>query len=200
MTPAGAPARIARALAWIVALAAILAPLAGRREPGPPRGLAERLLGPIAGQAARIQWVRVDLALRAGDEPLACERAETALALAPGDTQGWIRFAHHFLIERASAEREPEPSERRRWFEIGLAVLARGERVAREPAEIAIYEGALMCALAALDEHERPFPGDERQALERGLAAFERAARAGSALGLELAHRTSERLAALERR
>jgi hypothetical protein len=187
---------------WLVVLALSVWTVARRsseRAAPRARGLAERLLGPIAGLAAGIQWVRVDAALRTGDAPLAYARAETALALAPGDARGWIHLAHHFLFERASLGREPDLAMRRRWVEAGLDVLARGERVAREPGAIALYEGLVLFAFAGIDDAERPYAGSARQALERAARAFERADLAGEREAAELAARTRARIIEVDR-
>jgi hypothetical protein len=153
------------------------------------RGFAARLLGPIARLAAGVEWVRADLALRAGDYPLAYERAETALELEPDRADAWIFFAHHLIFERASLARSIDPAERRTWVRAGLDVLARGIRSSSDPADILIYRGGVFAAFASVRDEDRPWPGSAREAWIEAADSFERAAAAGREEVLELAAR-----------
>lgn len=154
-----------------------------------PRSLAARMLGPLSSFAASIQWVRADAALRAGRFDLAYVRAETALELAPGTSQGWIFLANHFVFERASIEREPDREARLRWVDAGFDLLGRGEKSARDPSEIAFFRGLLLAAFAQMSDGDRPWRGSAREALLAAAQAFDRAASAGHHLGAEFAER-----------
>jgi hypothetical protein len=145
----------------------------------PDRGLVERLLGPIAKLAASAEWVRADLALRAGDYPLAYSRAETALDLEPSRTDAWIFLAHHFIFERASLARELDPAERRAWVETGLEVLDRGRRASADPGEILFFRGSVFDYLAAIPDADRPWSGSAAAALLQAADCFDGAAALG---------------------
>lgn len=177
-----------------VALALVL--LVGTALPPPATqgSLLLRLLGPGAVLAARIEWVRFDLALRAGDLELAYARADTALWIDPGSTEGWKLYAAHLAFDRAAEEREPDPTRRRAWFEAALALLARGEASARAPAELALFAGLLR--LHQRENDPAVFGDADAVATNRSAADdFERAARLGHPLGAELAEKVRARLA-----
>jgi hypothetical protein len=184
-----------RTTAIVVVLAAsalALAAWSGRERAAielaaPPRALSERLLGPIADLAANVQWVRVDDALRLGRPELAYARAETALSLAPGDPAGWCYLANHFIYERASELREPDRVARARWIQAGLDVLARGEKLARDPGRVAFRRGTFFVYFALLDDSERAWPGTRREAWLEAAAAFDRAALHGEPMAAEAA-------------
>ncbi len=179
--------RIAYVAAWaaVIALFVWSSRALAERQSGPRGSLAERLLGPIARFAADIQWVRSDSALRHGQAALAYARAESALRLAPSDSGGWIFLAHHFLYERASLLREPDPSVRRQWIRAGLDLLARGEERVRDPAEIAFCRGVACAYFGSLDDADRIWPASRRAAWELAAEAFERSSELGHALGAE---------------
>lgn len=181
-------------LAWFAGLAfALVLYVASLLQVRKPEGsLLVALLGPVATFAAELEWVRFDLALRAGDVELAYARAETALWIDPGSTAGWNTYAAHLAFDRASPEREPEVARRRAWFDAALAVLARGEAAAREPAELALFAGLLR--LDAWEHDPARFGATPRAEVER-LAAddFERAAKLGHPLAAELARTVRER-------
>jgi hypothetical protein len=168
-------------------------PSAERRVPG--GSLAERLLGPVAELAADLQWVRTHDALRRGDVALAFARAESALALAPGATGGWLFLARYLAFDRASEEREVDPERRRAAVAAGLELARRGEACAREPAELALWQGLVRVKEA--EEGDLAWPGGARVLLGDAVADFERAAELGHADGAELAAGTRRRLAAL---
>lgn len=201
-SPSAARTRTLRRVAYGAAWAALIASglwssrgLAARqaeRSGGRNASLAERLLGPLASLAADVQWVRSDSALRRGDTALAYARAESALRLAPSDSGGWIFLAHHFLYERASLAREPDPALRRQWISAGLELLERGERSARDPAEIVFYRGVAFAYFGSLDDQDRIWPASRREAWSRAAEAFERSAELGHALGAEAGARARE--------
>lgn len=185
-------ARVLRLAGLGLALALFVASLVPTHK---PRGsMLVALLGPVATFAAELEWVRFDLALRAGDVELAYARAETALWIDPGSTAGWSTYAAHLAFDRAALEREPDVARRRAWFDAALAALARGETTAREPGELALFAGLLR-----LDawEHDPALFGDvARSAVQRQAADdFERAARLGQPLAAELARSVRERAA-----
>lgn len=219
MTSAAQPMKSSSALTrfwrtlpgWLVAcvaLALIVAPIALERRPREQRSLAERALGPIAGLAASIEWVRADHALRHERFELAYARAEHALALAPRAPEGWKFLARHFAFQRASPQREPDPSVRRQWLQAAFDVLERGEKVVRPGGELAFERGLILldCAeiatLPTVAPEERPWPGRASATYEQAARAFARAAERGHPQGrenAELAHRRAVELAALGR-
>jgi hypothetical protein len=186
--------RIAYIAAWAAVIALFLwsSRALAQRENGPRSSLAERLLGPVARLAADIQWVRSDSALRHGETALAYARAESALRLAPSDPGGWIFLAHHFLYERASLLREPDPLVRREWIRAGLDLLARGEERVHDPSEIAFYRGIAFAYFGSLDDADRIWPASRREAWELAADAFERSAELGHVLGAEAGARARE--------
>lgn len=173
-------------------LAPLLAPRAGRRDPGPEAGPLVRLLGPVARLAASVQWVRVEEARAAGEHELAFARAETALALDPGATAGWLSLARYQGLYLASATRQPDPGLRRQWLVEAVATTRRGEELARAPAELAVLR-ALLLLEHAQREPPTPWPGGAAALWAEAALAFERAAELGHAGGHELARRTRER-------
>lgn len=153
-------------------------------DPG-PASLVERALGPFAGLAATIEWIRADVALRGGREELYYARAERALALQPSATQGWIALAHHLVFDRASLAREPDPVRRGHWVRAGLALLERGAGSAAEPAELAFDRGLILTFLAALEPGDRAWPESAAEAWRRATLAFEQARQLGHPLAAE---------------
>lgn len=179
--------RIALAIACFTAAAALVAWSASTRPPSSrPASVSERLLGPIANVAASLQWTRVDDAVRLGRPDLACARAEIALDLAPGDTDGWKYLAHHFAFDRGSL-REPDRATRTRWVQAAFDLLERGEHSAREPGKLAFQRGVIFLALAWMSDDERSWPGTSRAAWLEAARAFDRAALAGEPAALEAA-------------
>jgi hypothetical protein len=156
----------------------------------PPRerrgSLPLRLLGPISSAAAGVQWVRVHAALRASRTDLALARGSLALELDPGATAGWLMLAGHLAFDRASAEREPSPQRRLAWVRAGLALAARGEEQARDPARLARWQGLVLGKLAQEDE-PLPWPGGVRGLWLEAAGHFDRAAALGAADGEALA-------------
>lgn len=150
--------------------------LGARRDAQSVRGsLLERLVGPFAALAASAQWVRADLALREGRFGVFCERAETALELAPADPQGWIYYASKLLFERASPQREPSRELRESWARAGIELLGRAERECANPAEIWVFEGGVFASWAEIPEEERPWSESSRELRQHAIEAFARA-------------------------
>lgn len=188
----------ARALALTAGIA--LLALSARIDGSLPRdrspALAVRLLGPLAGYAARAQWVRAREAMLAGRTDEALARAETALELDPGDTAGWSLLVWHLAMERGSQLREPDPERRVAWLRAGLDVARRGEDAAREPAELALERGLILTQVAAQDA-PLPWPGGVAALWREAEQAFERAAALGHPDGALLAERARSRAAVL---
>jgi hypothetical protein len=145
-----------------------------------------RLLGPIASAAASAQWVRVQSALRDGRTDLALARGQTALELDPGATSGWLMLAAHMAFERASGEREPSAARRLAWVRAALVLAAKGERHARDPQRIALWQGLVLSKLAREDE-PLDWPGGVRSMWLAAAEHFERAGALGSEHGEVLA-------------
>ena len=167
------------------------------RSPTPDGGVrhgsfASRLLGPLAGLAAAVEWGRFEAALRQGDEARAWIHADRALALAPEESGGWTYLAHHAVFERASPLRTQDPLERRRWIEVGLALLERGEREAHDPGPVAFRAGIVYATLASLDDGLRALPIARAEAWNRAAEAFDRAAAAGEPAAEEAARLARE--------
>ena len=174
--------RRARRTALVLALGcfalALAITLTAQRARGAAVGrgsLLERLVGPFAALVASAQWVRADLALREGRFGVFCERAETALALAPADPQAWIYYAHQLIWERASLEREPERERREGWTRAGIELLERAARECASPDEIWLYEGGVFAAWAEIPAEDRPWPGSARELRMQSIEAFGRA-------------------------
>ncbi len=179
--------RTRKALWGVVALLALATfwipssrPQAGRSS------LTMRLLGPLAGPAAAVQWVRVDLAIRAGRTDLALARAETAFELAPTSTSGWFFLSRHLSFDLASPDREPDPAVRKRWVEAALALAARGELQASDPAELAFWQGLVLAHSAELEPDLASW-GGAQDVWRRAAEHFERAERLGHPEGAQAA-------------
>lgn len=181
---------------WCATGAALLAasPWLPTRAPAPTSWL-HMLLGPLAAPLARAQWVYTDAALREGRVDLALRRADTALALDPSDTSGWLFLAHHLAFERGSIARTPDASERALWIRAGLDLLERGRAWAKEPGALDLRRGAIWAALAEVDELRPPHITAE-DARRRAAEAFEAAAQAGH---LEPQYETHEHGPAVDR-
>jgi hypothetical protein len=180
-----------RTRALLFAVAGVLAVVTVRTAPDDHAAehgsFASRLLGPFAPFAAELEWGRFEAAARVGDEGRAWKHADRALALAPDLADGWTFLAHYAVFERGSPRRSADPAERRRWVELGLAVLARGEREARNPGPVAFKTAVVWIALANQSEPERSLPVTRREAWTRAADAFERAAAAGEPVAAEAA-------------
>lgn len=171
----------ARTLAgWaLVGLLVLAARPDGTRAAEAPR----QRLGPLTGLAGSLVWLRAESAWRAGELELAFARAESALAIDPGATSGWTLLAG-WHVNRASPAVQDDPGERGAWLAAALAVLERGELVARDPAEIAFAAGVALLTQEAFDEPPT-WPGGRpamRAEAERHLA---RAAEAGHPVATE---------------
>jgi hypothetical protein len=165
---------------------------AARPASGSP---VERLLGPIAGLAASVQWVRFDVALRRGDTARAYARAEGALRLDPREPRGWIFLARHLVYERGSLLREPDREARARWIEAGLDTLRRGESRTRDPGSLLFERGVVLAFQASLSDEDRAFPRGEAEAWELAAEAFEKAAATGTPGAARAAELARERAA-----
>ena len=173
-------------LGWVLVAALLAASYttaergAARPETAPPGlpGFVGRLLGPVRGLAASLQWVRVQSARLAGENEVALARAETALALDPAATDGWRLVATHLALDLGSRQREPDPGRRAELLRAGVETLKRGERVARDPANLAFWRGILLYTHA---EHspDLPWPNGTRGLWTDAADAFERAAALG---------------------
>ncbi len=188
---------------WLSGIAAatglLVASLAGSRsEAGGP--VLRRILGPVASLAAGAQWVRVDVALRREDYARAYERAETALALDPADSAGWIFLAHHLLYERASLSREPDRESRARWFRAGIETLERGERASSDPGAVYFEHGVALAFQGSLSDEDRAWPASAAEAWELAARAFDSAAAHGTASAEKAAALARDRAAASRRR
>jgi hypothetical protein len=181
---------------WIGGWIAVLALLASSLAPA-SRARAgstfERLLGPVASLAASVEWVRVDVALRHGEEARAYAMAETALRIDPSDPEGWIFLAHHLIYERASLLREPDAGRRAAWIRAGLETLARGERESRDPGEILFERGVALAFLGSLADADRAWPASAEEAWTLAADAFDRAAARGEPRAAEAARLARER-------
>ena len=185
-----------RVLAWIgVLLLAVLPAYLRDAAPEPERSPFRRMLGPIASAAASVQWVRVDLALRAGRLDLALARAENALRLDPGATEGWMYLGRHLAFDRASVAREPDPARRRAWIEAGLDLARRGIETAREPEELHLWRALVLVKVVETDE-ELPWPGGAEAMLEEAARACDRAAELGQPDAAEIGVSVRRRLRA----
>jgi hypothetical protein len=123
-----------------------------REPPAPvPSPRLHRLLGPVAGLARDVQWIRFQRALLAGEEERAIALAESAIAFDPGATEGWVLLASHLAFFRASLEREDDVERRRAWFRAGVEVTRRGAEVARDPGELHLWRGLLFLDKAEMD-------------------------------------------------
>jgi hypothetical protein len=180
--------RALRPLLWCAAIALLFAPAFGPREPSAPRApsFALRLLGPIASVAASVQWVRVDSAIRAGRTDLALARAETALAIDPGSTAGWTFLSRYMALDLASPAREPDTQRRLSWIKAALRVAERGEKTAREPSELALWEGLVLATVVALDD-DLPWPGGAAGKWNDAALCLDRAAALGDPEAAQLA-------------
>ena len=168
------------------------------REPtstGPPSRL-HRLLGPVAGLARDLQWVRFQRARLAGEESRAIELAESAIAFDPGSTEGWALLATHLAFFCASTERELDLERRRAWFRAGIAVTRRGAEAARDPGELHLWRGLLHLDKVEVDPEIDP--RGARGLLEEAVVALEDAQRAGHPTAAELLAQARDALAAAE--
>lgn len=185
-------------LGWVAVFALFawsLATAGGERDRAPARSPLERVLGPVASLAASVQWVRVDVALRRGEEARAYAMAETALRIDPSDPEGWIFLAHHMIYDRASLLREPDPARRAAWIRAGLETLARGERSSRDPGAILFDRGVALAFLGSLEDRDRAWPASAREAWSLAAEAFDRAAAVGHPRAAEAARLARERAA-----
>lgn len=164
--------------AVLAGAALLFTPLPASEAGAAGSSLGARLVGPIAALVASAQWVRADLAFRAGRVELFLARAHTALQLAPESAEGWRYLAWHQAYALASPEREADPERRLAWVRAGLATAAQGERVAKHPEELALLGGLILIKLPMVDP-QLPWPGGMAAAWEAAAEHFERARRLG---------------------
>ncbi|MCP3918303.1 MAG: hypothetical protein GY711_22375 [bacterium] len=201
--------RLRHGLPWLVVLV-LLVPWSGPRERDVAHGSPlARLLGPIGSLAASVQWVRFDLALRAGRTERAYARAESALRLDPVSPEGWLTLGRHLITVRGSSATEQYDDRRMRWMRAGLDLLRRGEDVTNAPGELALAQGVYLAffvdeVLAAVDGVDRSnrsrylnflWPGGRLGALREAIEAFERAEAHGHPRAHAALHETTERAA-----
>jgi hypothetical protein len=184
-----------RLAGWVIvaALASVPFVRADAREREPGGSFLHHLLGPVAGIAANYQWVRVNDALRAGRPELALVRAETALALDPGATEGWKFLCSSLAYDLASANREPDLERRVLWIRTALDLAARGETKARDPAELALWQGLVRAMVA--ESGDPPWPGGPAALWSEAVEDFERCASLGHPDGEDLAAGARAKLA-----
>lgn len=133
-------------LAWCAGAALLAAPWISAARGGSARA---HPLGPLAPLFARWQWLRFDAQVWRGSPDRALALGHSAIALDPGSTAGWKRLAWHLALDRGSAERTLRAADRVAWLRAGLDLAREGERWAREPAELALFQALLLEQLAA---------------------------------------------------
>lgn len=143
------------------------------REPERPGTLVARLLGPVRGLAATVQWVRFNEERTHGRFDLAYEHAESALELDPRAPAGWMVLAHHLAFDRGAPGMAPDDASRLFWFEAGLAVLERGREQVADPADLWFLRGTFLAAQAEYEAEDCVWPGGPGAALLEAAAAFE---------------------------
>ncbi|HED66554.1 MAG TPA: hypothetical protein ENJ09_13490 [Planctomycetes bacterium] len=180
------PRRSGFLLALLLAFGSIaLAPTPANRPPA--RNPFLRLLGPAAGLASDLQWVRYRAARDAGSEARAISLARSAIDLEPTRTDGWRVLAAHLALDLASPEHEAERTRRAGWFEAGIELTRTGERWADDPGELALWRGLLY--LSRLEVDPDLLDGGRAELTRRAEEAFAEAARLGSAEALALIER-----------
>jgi len=183
--------RALRRVGWL-GVALFLA--AGLGTPTPaPGSPGARLLGPFSRLAAQVQWIRFQRARLRGDDVEALERAQAALALDPGPSEGWQALAAHLALDLAAPEREPDVARRARLLAAGLSVLEQGARVAEHPAELELARGLLLYTKSQVDPAVDP--RGEPGLLLDATRALERSAALGSRTAADLAGELRARLA-----
>lgn len=150
------------------------------------------LLGPCAGLAAELEWVRFSRARGAGRAELALAHAESAVELDPSAPEGYDRLATHLAFDLGSAASEPDPAERRAWLCAALAVAAQGERASRNPAALAFLQGYLLHVKAETDP-DLGWPGGAEALLRTAAEHYRRAAARGWAAAGPFARYAAER-------
>ncbi len=176
-----------RAAGWVLVVLLLASPFLFESESREDeRGFVTRLLGPVSTLAARVQWIRVQDAVVAGEHELALARAETALTLDPGSTSGWRFVGTHLGLHLGSHLRELDGQRRLALVRAALETLTRGEELARDPGALAEARGMVLWVHAEQDP-ELPWPGGARELWREAALAFERAAELGRAEARDLA-------------
>ena len=114
-----------RAAGWLLVGGLVVAAAFSSSRPAgkrPARTPVLELLGPLAGLASNVQWIRFQGARHAGEQERAILFAESALELAPEVTAGWELFASHLGLFLSSNEREPDPGRTLAWVRAPIEV------------------------------------------------------------------------------
>lgn len=156
-------------------------------------GAATRLLAPLAPILARVRWVRLEQAMRAGRTELVLTRAEALLDLEARSADAHVFVSMYFAFTLASPERELDPAQRARWLRVGLEYARRGEATVADPALLVQWQGELL-ARAAQNDPQLEWEGGERALWSAALAHFERAAALGAPRAAERADEAREAL------
>lgn len=152
-----------------------------------------RLLAPFTPLLARVQWVRLERAMRGGRTELVLARADALLALEPRSADAHVFVSMYFAFTLASPERELDPALRARWLRVGLEFARRGEATADEGALLAQWQGELL-ARAAENDPGIAWEGGGRALWREALAHFERAETLGAPRAAERAAMAREAL------
>ncbi len=170
---------------WIlVALLMVGAVLLEPHAPTPGSLGPRAWFGPFSELCSAVQWIRFQRAELRGEEARALALAESAIAFAPRDTNGWEILAHHLGLFLASREREPDLERRRAFFAAALSTTRRGAEVATEPARLHWLRGMLLLAKADLDP--KIHSEGEAGLLRDAESAFSEARETGLEEALEL--------------
>ncbi len=184
-----------RALIGVALCALAASALVLRGQPGASRGAgaSTRLLAPFAPLLARVQWVRLEQAMRSGRTELVLARAESLLETEARSADAHVFVSMYFAFTLASPERELDPQLRARWLRVGLEITRRGEATVDEPALLAQWQGELL-ARAAQNDPQLVWEGGERALWSAALEHFERAAKLGAPRAAERAELAREAL------
>ena len=164
-----------RIILLVLALSGVGATLLGDRPDPRPATLVGRLLGPVRGLAATVQWVRFNEERTHGRFDLAYEHAESALEFDPESPAGWMVLAHHLAFDRGAPGMAPDAATRLFWFEAGLSVLERGREKVATPADLWFMRGTFLTAQAEYGVDDCVWPGGPRAAILEAARAFEEA-------------------------
>lgn len=175
-------------LAWIAicALAGAAVVLLPRPWTAGAPSASTRLLAPLAGVLANLQWVRVERAMHAGRPELVLARSQRLLELDARSGDAHVFVSMYFAFSVASPERELDPERRARWLRIALELVRSGEESAGAPAELALWQGELLARAAQIDPHIA-WPGGLPALWGAAAEHFERAQTLGSSLAPERA-------------
>lgn len=152
------------------------------------RPLGRRLAGPISGMWAAGHWVHFDMQVHSNQMEEAYLSAQRALQLDPWPPAGWIRLAEHMWFTRASAEREPDPRRRARWFAAGLEILDEGIQRSAIPGEVALVKARMtgLYLFPLVQDGTVDWPGGAEAVEQTSRAAFDLAQSYGFSPGADL--------------